>query len=160
MAKEKIRVLISLIGKHPDHVDHFISEKGQYLKKAYLLHTCDKEVPANRRGKIDDDPVNSKTQDYGKLADEYLSQFKIRNPRLKVIPIVYQKAQDIHELQHVIQTIVNGEREEFPLREEIVIDISGGTNIAAAAQMMAVYKFGIDAYSSNKLVSTGRVLFE
>ena len=155
MAKEKIRVLISLIGKHPDHVDHFISEKGQYLKKAYLLHTCDKEVPANRRGKIDDDPVNSKTHDYGKLADEYLSQFKIRNPRLKVIPIVYQKAQDIHELQHVIQTIVNGEREEFPLREEIVIDISGGTNIAAAAQMMAVYKFGIDAYYDDSTKEIG-----
>lgn len=155
MGKEKIRVLISLIGKFPDHVDHFVSEKGQYLKKVYLLHTRDSSAPPNRRGIIDDDAVNSKTLDYGKLADQYISKLKKQKPRLKIIPVEYQKAHDIHELQHVIQKIVNGERDEFLLREEIAIDISGGTNIAAAAQMMAVFRIGIDAYYDDSTKEIG-----
>ena len=155
MGKEKIRVLISLIGKFPDHVDHFVSEKGQYLKKVYLFHTRDSSAPPNRRGILDDDPVNSRPLDYGKLADEYISKLQKQKPRLKIIPVEYQKAHDIHELQHVIQKIVNDEREEFLLREEIAIDISGGTNIAAAAQMMAVFRFRIDAYYDDSTKEIG-----
>ncbi len=152
MAEEKIRILISLIGKYPDHVDHFISEKGRYLKKAYLLHTRDSSAPVDRRGRLSED---SETLDYGELADNFIAQLKIQKPRLKIIGVEYQNAHDIHELQILIQKIVNTERETFPQQEEIAIDISGGTNIAAAAQMMAVYKFRLDVYHDDSTKEIG-----
>ena len=153
MAEEKIRILISLIGKYPDHVDHFISEKGRYLKKAYLFHTRDSAAPANRRGIIS---KKSETIDYGKLADDTIK--KLRNqysPRITIEPQLYENAHDIHELQLLIQKIVNTEREKYPQQEEIALDISGGTNIAAAAQMMAVYKFRLDVYHDDSTKAIG-----
>ena len=153
MAEEKIRILISLIGKYPDHVDHFIMEKGRYLKKAYLFHTCDSAAPANRQGIISKEmePI-----DYGELAEKTIKKLTEKHaPRIEIIPVVYQNAHDLHELQHIIQKIVYTEREEFREQEEIAIDISGGTNIAAAAQMMAVYKFRIDAYHDDSTKEIG-----
>jgi hypothetical protein len=153
MAEKKIKILISLIGKHPDHVDHFIIEKGRYLKKAYLLHTCDSAAPPNRRGILS---KKTETIDYGKLAKKTIKTLKKQySPRIKIIPQVYENAHDIHELQHIIQKIVNTEREKFPQQEQIAIDISGGTNIAAAAQMMSIYKFRLDAYYDDSTKEIG-----
>ena len=153
MAEEKIRILFALIGKYPDHVDHFIMEKGRFLKKAYLFHTRDSAAPTNRRGRISKE---SETIDYGKLADDTIEELtKKYSPRIKIIPQVYENAHDIHELQLLIQKIVNAEREEYPQREEIALDISGGTNIAAASQMMAIYKFQLDAYYDDSTKEIG-----
>ena len=153
MAEKKIKILISLIGKHPDHVDHFIIEKGRYLKKAYLLHTCDSAAPPNRRGILS---KKTETIDYGELAEKTIKTLKKQySPRIKIIPQVYENAHDIHELQHIIQKIVNTEREKFPQQEQIAIDISGGTNIAAAAQMMSIYKFRLDAYYDDSTKEIG-----
>jgi hypothetical protein len=153
VAEEKIRILISLIGKYPDHVDHFIFEKGKYLKKAYLFHTRDSEAPANRQGRLSKE---NETIDYGKLADDTIKKLKKQySPRIKIIPQLYENAHDIHELQLLIQKIVNTEREKFPQREEIALDISGGTNIAAAAQMMAIFKIGLNAYYDDSTKEIG-----
>ena len=153
MAEEKIRILIALIGKYPDHVDHFIMEKGRFLKKAYLFHTRDSEAPANRQGRLSKE---NETIDYGILADITIKRLKKQySPRIKIIPQLYENAHDIHELQLLIQKIVNTEREKFPQREEIALDISGGTNIAAAAQMMAIFKIGLNAYYDDSTKEIG-----
>lgn len=156
MAKPKITVLISLIGKHPQHVEHFIKEKGTNLKRVYLLHTCDKDQPANRDG----DGNESKCKecgrggliDYGKLASNTIKKLKQKHDDIKVIPETYEDAHDIHELQIRIDRIVKDEQKNHKtILKNIALEISGGTNIAAAAQIFAVYNLGIvPFYVDNK----------
>jgi hypothetical protein len=152
MADEKIRILISVIGKYNDHVDHFIREKGRYLKKVYLFHTIDSKEPQNRDGRTNE---NNKTIDYGKLAKKFIKKLENKHDHIKIIPVVYDDAHDIHELQIKIQNIVNDERVKYPQLDEIALDISGGTNIAAAAQIFAVYKFHIVPYYDDSRQANG-----
>ncbi len=72
MNKPKIRVLISLIGKHPDHVEYFIREKGINLKRIHLLHTLDKDQPSSRDG---NDKDKKNLVDYEKLAKNTIRKF-------------------------------------------------------------------------------------
>ncbi|MBT5171663.1 MAG: hypothetical protein HOL90_05240 [Candidatus Nitrosopelagicus sp.] len=156
MAKPKITVLIALIGKHPQHVEHFIREKGNNLKRVHLLHTCDKDQPPSRDG----DVGTSKCKhcgsggliDYGELANSTIKELKRIHKGIEIIPEIYDDAHDIHELQIRIDKIVREEEKDHDvILKNIALEISGGTNIAAAAQIFAIYNIGIvPFYVDNK----------
>ena len=159
MAKPKITVLIALIGKHPEHVQHFIRENIN-LKKIYLLHTCDKDQPSSRDGDVGESVCNECGRggqiDYGKLAAEFVRKLKLKHKSsshypIKIISKLYQDAHDINELQEKITDIVEEEKDGGALLKNIALEISGGTNIAAAAQIFAIYNLGIvPFYVDNK----------
>ena len=156
MAKPKITVLIALIGKHTEHVVHFIREKQTNLEKIYLLHTCDKDQPPSRDGNVGESVCKKCGRggliDYGKLADKFVKKLKRKHePDITIIPVPYQDAHDINELQERITDIVEEEKDNGVLLKNIALEISGGTNIAAAAQIFAIYNLGIvPFYVDNK----------
>ncbi len=159
MVKPKITVLIALIGKHPEHVQHFIRENIN-LKKIYLLHTCDKDQPPSRDGDVGESVCNECGRggliDYGKLANTFVKKLKRTHNsdsgyHIKIIPKTYQDAHDINELQERITDIVEEEKDNGVLLKNIALEISGGTNIGAAAQIFAIYNLGIvPFYVDNK----------
>ena len=156
MAKPKITVLIALIGKHTEHVVHFIREKQTNLEKIYLLHTCDKDQPPSRDGNVGESVCKKCGRggliDYGKLADKFVKKLKRKHePDITIIPVPYQDAHDINELQERITDIVEEEKDNGVLLKNIALEISGGTNIAAAAQIFAIYNLEIvPFYVDNK----------
>lgn len=156
MASPKITVLIALIGKHPQHVEHFIREKGNNLKTIHLLHTYDKDQPPSRDG-IDGTSEckhcgSGGLIDYGKLAKNTIKELKRVHKHIEIIPEIYDDAHDIHELQIRIDEIVKDEQKVHDvILKNIALEISGGTNIAAAAQIFAIYNIGIvPFYVDNK----------
>ena len=156
MDKPKITVLIALIGKHPQHVEHFIREKGHNLKRVHLLHTCDKDQPPSRDGDIGTSECkhcgSGGLIDYGKLAKDTIKELKRVHKGIEIIPEIYEDAHDIHELQIRIDEIVEDEQKDHDvLLKNIALEISGGTNIAAAAQIFAIYNIEIvPFYVDNK----------
>ena len=161
MDKPKITVLIALIGKHPQHVEHFIREKGHNLKRVHLLHTCDKDQPPSRDGDVGTSECkhcgSGKLIDYGKEAENYIKELKRVHKGIEIIPEIYEDAHDIHELQIRIDEIVKDEQNEHGmLLKNIALEISGGTNIAAAAQIFAIYNLEIvPFYVDNKENKSG-----
>lgn len=156
MINPKITVLISLIGKHSQHVEHFIKEKGHNLDRVYLLHTCDKDQPPSRDGS-DGTPEceycgSGGLIDYGKLAKNTIKELKRIHKGIEIISETYQDAHDIHELQIRIGEIVEKEQQDDNvILKNIAMEISGGTNIGAAAQIFAIYNLGIvPFYVDNK----------
>ena len=156
MASPKITVLIALIGKHPQHVEHFIRERGHNLKRIHLLHTCDKDQPPSRDGDVGTSECkhcgSGGLIDYGKLAKNTIKELKRVHKHIEIIPEIYDDAHDIHELQIRIDEIVKDEQKVHDvILKNIALEISGGTNIAAAAQIFAIYNIGIvPFYVDNK----------
>ena len=163
MAKPKITVLIALIGKHPQHVERFIGERGHSLKRVYLLHTCDKDQPPSRDGNDDEDVCTECGRggliDYGELANKFVKKLQRKykpdkgKPKsgIKIISKTYQDAHDLWELQDRITDIVEEEKDNGVLEKNIALEISGGTNIGAAAQIFAIYNLEIiPFYVDNK----------
>lgn len=164
MVSQKITVLIALIGKHPQHVEHFIREKGNSLKTIHLLHTSDKDQPPSRDG--GDGASECKhcgsggLVDYGTLANKFVKKLQRKykpekgKPQsgITIISEPYDDAHDLWELQDRILEIVENEREDDDVQlNNIALEISGGTNIAAAAQIFAIYNLDIvPFYVDNK----------
>ncbi len=164
MASQKITVLIALIGKHPQHVEHFIRERGNNLKTIHLLHTYDKDQPPSRDG-IDGTSEckhcgSGGLIDYGALANEFVKKLQRKykpekgKPKsgITIISEPYDDAHDLWEVQDRILEIIGNEREDDDVQvNNIALEISGGTNIAAAAQIFAIYNIGIvPFYVDNK----------
>ena len=164
MASPKITVLIALIGKHPQHVEHFIRERGSQLKRIHLLHTCDNDQPPSRDGSDGTSECKCCGRggliDYGELSNKFVKKLQLKykpekgKPKsgIKIIPEPYEEAHDLWEVQDRILEIVGNEREDDSVQlNNIALEISGGTNIAAAAQIFAIYNSEIvPFYVDNK----------
>lgn len=136
----RIKVLISAIGKWNDHVEQFLLENSRYLKRVYIIHTLGMGIDARTGEEFD----------YGKEAKKFLAKMKrAYKGKIEFISVIINDAYDIHETQIKIGEIVNLEKTNNPIMntlDEIALDFTGGTNVMAAAQIFAAYKFAITPY--------------
>jgi hypothetical protein len=110
-------IFIAPIGTHPDFVKTWLKEKGSDVTKLWLIHS-----PVGR----EDFPKKAK-----KLASELKKVYDIEI-KLKVMSDAFT----IDPVMDAITEIINQEENDEPMsRQEIVINITGGTNIVAAGAM-------------------------
>ena len=112
-------IFIAPIGTHPDFVKTWLKEESRNLAKLWLIHS----------------PVGM--DDFPKKAKKLSSELKKSYPDLKIELKVMNDAFTIDPVMDVITEIINQEEDNDPmlLREEIVINITGGTNVVAAGAM-------------------------
>jgi hypothetical protein len=110
-------IFIAPIGTHPDFVKTWLKEKGSDVTKLWLIHS-----PVGR----EDFPKKAK-----KLASELKKVYDIEI-KLKIMSDAFT----IDPVMDAITEIINQEENDEPMsRQEIVINITGGTNIVAAGAM-------------------------
>ena len=110
-------VFIAPIGTHPDFVKTWLKEKGSDVTKLWLIHS-----PVGR----EDFPKKAK-----KLASELKKVYDIEI-KLKIMSDAFT----IDPVMDAITEIIYQEEKDEPMsRQEIVINITGGTNIVAAGAM-------------------------
>ena len=112
-------IFIAPIGTHPDFVKTWLKEKGSDVTKLWLIHS-----PVGR----DDFPKKAK-----KLASELKKVYDIEIERK-----VMSDAFTIDPVMDAITEIINQEDNDdmgLSRKENIVINITGGTNIVAAGAM-------------------------
>lgn len=112
-------IFIAPIGIHPDFVKTWLKEESRNLTKLWLIHSPD--------GKVD----------FAKKAKKLASELKKSYSELKIELKVLEDALTIDPVMNAITEIINQEESNDPmlLREEIVINITGGTNVVAAGAM-------------------------
>ena len=112
-------IFIAPIGTHPDFVKTWLKEESRNLAKLWLIHS-----PVGR-------------DDFPKKAKKLSSELKKSYPDLKIELKVMNDAFTIDPVMDAITEIINQEEDNDPmlLREEIVINITGGTNVVAAGAM-------------------------
>ena len=110
-------IFIAPIGTHPDFVKTWLKEKGSDVTKLWLIHS-----PVGR----EDFPKKAK-----KLASELKKVYDIEI-KLKIMSDAFT----IDPVMDAITEIIYQEEKDEPMsRQEIVINITGGTNIVAAGAM-------------------------
>jgi hypothetical protein len=118
-------IFIAPIGTHPDFVKTWLKEESRNLAKLWLIHS----------------PVGM--DDFPKKAKKLSSELKKSYPDLKIELKVMNDAFTIDPVMDAITEIINQEEDNDPmlLREEIVINITGGTNVVAAGAMNSANRY-------------------
>mgnify|MGYP006438801851 FL=1 len=112
-------IFIAPIGTNPDFVKTWLKEESRNLTKLWIIHS-----PVGR-------------EDFPKKAKKLASELKKSYSDLKIELKVMEDAFTIDPVMDAITEIINQEESNDPmlLREEIVINITGGTNVVAAGAM-------------------------
>ena len=118
-------IFIAPIGTHPDFVKTWLKEESRNLDKLWLIHS-----PVGR-------------DDFPKKAKKLSSELKKSYPDLKIELKVMNDAFTIDPVMDAITEIIKQEEDndQMLLRNEIVINITGGTNVVAAGAMNSANRY-------------------
>ena len=121
-------VHIAPIGEHTEHVTEWIREVTP-VTKIYLIHS----------------KKTSKTN-FAKKARDLEKKIKEDYPGVEIIKIVIENPLNLDDTMDAITKIVHDERENGVENYEIAINVTGGTNVMAAAAILAATMRGTRAY--------------
>jgi len=124
-------ILIAPIGKKPDHVKSWLIEYSRDAEVLWLIHS-----------------KKSPDFDYPKIAKDLIKDIKKTNNRLKIKLKVIDDAFSLEPTYDAIMEIIIEEekRNEQIVRKEFLLNITGGTNVMAAATITAASWFSTMAH--------------
>ena len=121
-------VHIAPIGEHTEHVIEWIREVTP-VTKLYLIHS--KKKPETN---------------FAKKARDLEKKIKEDYPGVEIIKVVIENPLNLDDTMDAITKIVHDERENGVENHEIAINVTGGTNVMAAAAILAATMRGTRAY--------------
>jgi hypothetical protein len=131
----KMDIFIAPVGKTTEHVKTWIQEESRNAFTLWIIHS--KNSTTNYDGTVSNFPKIAKT--LGKELEKSYSRIKIK---FKTIDDAFS----IQPILDAVNDIIASEESENPLpRQNFVINITGGTNVMAAASMNAAMEFQIRA---------------
>ena len=119
-------VHIAPIGEHTEHVIEWLREITP-VKKIHLLHS-----------KTDTNLVKNAKKLEKRIKDDY--------PGVTVSRIIIENPWNLDDTMDAITQIIYDERENDVENYEIAINVTGGTNVMAAAAILAATRHGTKAY--------------
>ena len=121
-------VHIAPIGEHTEHVIEWIREVTP-VTKLYLIHS--KKMSGTN---------------FAKKARDLEKKIKGDYPGVEIIKVVIENPLNLDDTMDAITKIVHDERENGVENHEIAINVTGGTNVMAAAAILAATMRGTKAY--------------
>ena len=123
-------IFIAPIGIHTEHVKGWLKEESRDVEKLWLIHS-----------------KKNLKYDFPKIAKKLERELNTVYPQIiikkKIIDSAFSEDPTIDAILKIIQ-----EEEEDPsiIRKEFVVNITGGTNIVAAATILAATFYGLRAH--------------
>ena len=121
-------VHIAPIGEHTEHVIEWIREVTP-VTKLYLIHS-----------------KKTSETNFAKKARDLEKKIKGDYPGVEIIKVVIENPLNLDDTMDAITKIVHDERENGVENHEIAINVTGGTNVMAAAAILAATMRGTKAY--------------
>ena len=121
-------VHIAPIGEHTEHVIEWIREVTP-VTKIYLIHS-----------------KKTSETNFAKKARDLEKKIKEDYPGVEIIKVVIENPLNLDDTMDAITKIVHDERENGVENYEIAINVTGGTNVMAAAAILAATMRGTKAY--------------
>ena len=125
-----MKIFISPIGKTTDHVKGWLAEESRGVQILWLIHS--------KKGKTD----------FPKIAKKLKTDLKSAYPRLKIKLKTIDSALEIDSTMDAIAEIIHKEMDDGNalLKSEFTLNITGGTNVMAAATMISATWYGTKAH--------------
>ena len=125
-----MKIFISPIGKTTDHVKGWLAEESRGVQILWLIHS--------KKGKTD----------FPKIAKKLKTDLKSAYPRLKIKLKTIDSALEINSTMDAIAEIIHKEMDDGNalLKSEFTLNITGGTNVMAAATMISATWYGTKAH--------------
>ncbi len=123
-------IFISPIGNRTDHVKGWLAEESRGVHTLWLIHS--------KKGEID----------FVKIAKKLAADLKSAYPRLKIKLKSIDSAFEIDPTMDAISEIINKEMDDNNalIQNEFTLNITGGTNVMAAATMISATWHGTKAH--------------
>ena len=125
-----MKIFISPIGKTTEHVKGWLAEESRGVQILWLIHS--------KKGKTD----------FPKIAKKLKTDLKSAYPRLKIKLKTIDSALEIDSTMDAISEIIHKEMDDGNalLKSEFTLNITGGTNVMAAATMISATWYGTKAH--------------
>ena len=125
-----MKIFISPIGKTTEHVKGWLAEESRGVQILWLIHS--------KKGKTD----------FPKIAKKLKTDLKSAYPRLKIKLKTIDSAVEIDSTMDAISEIIHKEMDDGNalLKSEFTLNITGGTNVMAAATMISATWYGTKAH--------------
>ena len=125
-----MKIFISPIGKTTEHVKGWLAEESRGVQILWLIHS-----------------KKDKT-DFPKIAKKLKTDLKSAYPRLKIKLKSIDSAFEIDPTMDAISEIIHKEMDDGNalLKSEFTLNITGGTNVMAAATMISATWYGTKAH--------------
>lgn len=125
-----MKIFISPIGKTTEHVKGWLAEESRGVQILWLIHS-----------------KKDKT-DFPKIAKKLKTDLKSAYPRLKIKFKTIDSAFEIDPTMDAIAEIIHKEMDDGNalLKSEFTLNITGGTNVMAAATMISATWYGTKAH--------------
>ena len=125
-----MKIFISPIGKTTEHVKGWLAEESRGVQILWLIHS--------KKGKTD----------FPKIAKKLKTDLKSAYPRLKIKLKSIDSAFEIDPTMDAISEIIHKEMDDGNalLKSEFTLNITGGTNVMAAATMISATWYGTKAH--------------
>ena len=125
-----MKIFIAPIGKTTEHVKGWLAEESRGVQILWLIHS--------KKGKTD----------FPKIAKKLKTDLKSAYPRLKIKLKTIDSALEIDSTMDAISEIIHKEMDDGNalLKSEFTLNITGGTNVMAAATMISATWYGTKAH--------------
>ena len=125
-----MKIFISPIGKTTEHVKGWLAEESRGVQILWLIHS--------KKGKTD----------FPKIAKKLKTDLKSAYPRLKIKLKTIDSAFEIDPTMDAISEIIHKEKDDdhASVPSEFTLNITGGTNVMAAATMISATWYGTKAH--------------
>ena len=125
-----MKIFISPIGKTTEHVKTWLAEESRGVQILWLIHS-----------------KKDKT-DFPKIAKKLKKELQSAYPRLKIKLKTIDSAFEIDPTMDAISEIIHKEMDDGNalLKSEFTLNITGGTNVMAAATMISATWYGTKAH--------------
>ena len=124
-------IFIAPIGVHTEHVKTWLKEEAKDVNTLWLIHS--KKTPK---------------YDLPKTASDLEKDLKRAYPQIKIHKKQIEDAFSVDPTMDAIHQVIIEEEKKDPslIRKEFVINITGGTNVSAAAAILAATFYGTRAH--------------
>ncbi len=133
-----MKIFISPIGGKTEHVKGWLAEESRGVQILWLIHSKKGTLIRTEKG----------MKDAEKIAKKLKTDLKSAYPRLKIKLKTIDSALEIDSTMDAIAEIIHKEMDDGNalLKSEFTLNITGGTNVMAAATMISATWYGTKAH--------------